>query len=98
MKSGPRSRSLKAYGREMKRRTTTSRTIPCNISCYHLSINDMSVITFQNQQFCPFEDQKEFDSIRHQVFEVEVLLVEAGRFAVVRKDPLLALRENFLKV
>ena len=58
----------------------------------------MSVITFQNQQFCPFEDQKEFDSIRHQVFEVEVLLVEAARFAVVRKDPLLALRENYLKV
>ena len=82
----------------MKRKTTPSSTIPCSIPYNRLSINNMSVITFQNQQFCPFEDQKEFDSIRHQVFEVEVLLVEAGHFAVVRKDPLLALRENYLKV
>ena len=58
----------------------------------------MSFITFQNQQSCPFEDQKESDSIHHRVFEVVVLLVEVGRFAVVRKDPLLASHENFMKV
>lgn len=57
----------------------------------------MSLITFQNQQFCPSEDQKESDSV-HRVFEVVVLLVEVGRFAVVRKDPLLASHENFMKV
>ena len=58
----------------------------------------MSLSTFQNQQFYPFEDQKESDSIHHRVFEVVVLLVEVGRFAAVRKDPLLASHENFIKV
>ena len=85
----------KTHHSHTQRSTTISGTIPymAMFSVWHT----MSLITFQNQQFCPFEDQKESDSI-HRVFEVVVLLVEVGRFAVVRKDPLLASHENFMKV